>query len=80
MKKSIEEKAVVLNELSYLYAEHGGALSDDETDIIKISLSVAQKEGLEFIGDDVWEVLFKIYHKYENKEIIEDDGEGEDGY
>lgn len=80
MNLSIEEKAVILNELSYLYAEYGGSLSEDETDIISISLSVAQKEGVEFIGDDVWLVLHKIYKKYEGKEIIEDDGEGQDGY
>jgi hypothetical protein len=64
-------KNSMLGELLYLYEEWGDLLTEEESDLIRESLEVARANGLEFIGDDVWKELDKIYKKYEGKNLNE---------
>jgi Na+/phosphate symporter len=64
-----ESKGKLMYELSYLYTEWGDELNEEEADLIKDCVKVATNEGLEHIGDIVWPVLYKIYRKYENKNL-----------
>lgn len=71
MNMDLNGKTNLITELAYLFNEWGDLLSEDESDLIKKVLQVAQIEGLEFIGPDVWNELTKIYRKYENKNLNE---------
>ena len=71
-----EQKAKLIFELSHLFTEFGDSIEDDEADLIESAIATSMNDGIEYIGDDYWSVLYRIFKKYENHDF-ESDSEGE---
>jgi hypothetical protein len=77
MQLSDKQKGELIFELSHLFSEFGDSITDEEADLIVKAINTSTSEGLEFIGEDVWPVLFRIFKKYENFDFDTEQGEGE---
>lgn len=78
MTLTFDELANILNDLSYLYSEHGDVIAAEEAVIIRKILSTATNQGLEFLDKEHVQFAIDVYKKYENKNLVaQDDEEGE---
>lgn len=72
-----QQKGELIFELSHLFSEFGDSITEEEADLIEKAIATSTNEGIEFIHEDVWPVLFRIFKKYENFDFDTEQGEGE---
>lgn len=77
MKLTLERLAEIINDLSYLYAEYGDVITSDEAEVIRKILVTATNSGIEFLDKEQTEFAIGVYKKYEGKNLISSEDEGE---
>jgi hypothetical protein len=76
MTLTFAELAKILNDLSYLYSEHGDVLTADEAAVTKEILRIAMHSGLEHLDKEQVVFAIGLYKKYENKDLTSSEDEG----